>query len=200
MDDDDFVAEGFKKSISKAKSTSRSDAQFVAPRPVTPRKEKTSPRVTDSENSTAVAGNLTETDDSALPSRDITSAEEVVGSHSECPTEDDSLFSSPTSAKPEQWELVKTWIRSVYSINTIFEEIVAMCKVEQLAAGCVKSENLFDADTGHVQFRCKHISGFSRSHVRLFSSFVCFFINSDTVMHSVKYENMIVGHTSGRAA
>ena len=118
--------------------------------------------------------NLTETDDSALPSRDITSAEEVVGSHSECPTEDDSLFSSPSSAKPEQWELVRTWIRSVYSIDTIFEEIVAMCKVEQLAAGCVKSENLFDADTGHVQFRCKHISGFSRSHVRLFSCFVCF--------------------------
>ena len=174
MDDDNFVEEGIPKTTSKAKSVSRSDAQFVPPRPVPPKKEKPSARVTDSENSTDVAGNLTETDDSALPFRDITSAEEVVGSFSECPTEDDSLFSSPT--KPEQWELVKTWIRSVYSIDTIFEEIVAICKVEQLAAGCVKSENLFDADTGHVLFRCKHISGFSRSHVRLFSSFVCFLL------------------------
>ena len=79
----------------------------MPPRPVIPKKEKPSGRVTDSENSTAVASNLTETDDSAVPSRDITSAEEVVGSHSECPTEEDSLFSSPSSGKPEQWELVK---------------------------------------------------------------------------------------------
>ena len=128
MDDDDFVEEVTQKSISKAKSNSRSDAHFVQPRPVPLKKEKPSARVTDSENSTAVAGNLTETDDSALPSRDITSAEEFVGSHSECPTEEDSLFSSPSSAKPEQWELVKTWIRSVYSIDTIFGEIVAIAK------------------------------------------------------------------------
>ena len=67
---------------------------------------------------------------------------------------------------------MKTWIRSGYSIDTIFGEIVAMCKVEQLAAGCVKSENLFDGDKGHILFRCKNIAGFSRSHVRLFSCFV----------------------------
>ena len=108
MDDDDFVEEGIQKTSCKAKSKSRSEAQFVPPRPVTPRKEKSYGRVTDSENSTAVAGNLTETDDSAVSSRDITSAEEVIGSHSECPTEEDSLFSSPSSGKPEQWELVKT--------------------------------------------------------------------------------------------
>ena len=130
--------------------------------------------MTDSETSTAVASNSTETDESAVPSREITSAEEVVGSHSECPTEEDSLFSSPSSGKPEQWELVKTWIRSGYSIDTIFQEIVAICTVEQLAAGCVKNENLFDGDTGHILFRCKHIAGFSRSHVRLFSCLVCF--------------------------
>ena len=115
---------------------------------------------------------MTETDEYAQPSREITSAEEVVGSHSECPTEEDSLFSSPSSGKPEQWELVKTWIRSGYSIDTIFQEIVAICKVEQAAAGCVKSENLFTPEKGHMLFRCKNIAGFSRSHVRLFSCFV----------------------------
>ena len=170
MDDDDFVEEGIQKTTSKAKSVSKSDAQFVPPRPVTPRKEKPSGRVTDSE--TAVASNLTETDESAVPSRDITSAEEVVRSHSECPTEEDSLFSSPSSGKPEQWELVKTWIRSGYLINTIFGEIVAICKVEQLAAGCVKSENLFTPEKGHILFRCKNTAGFSRSHVRLFLVFL----------------------------
>ena len=172
MEDDDFVEEGIQKTTSKAKAGFKTDAQFVPPRPVTPRKEKPTGRVTDSETSTAVASNLTETDESALPSREITSAEELVGSHSEYPTEEDSLFSSPSPGKPEQWELVKTWIRSGYSIDTIFGEIVAICKVEQLAAGCVKSENLFDGDNGHVLFRCKNIAGFSRSHVRLFSCFV----------------------------
>ena len=173
MQDDDFVEEGIQKSTSNAKSVSKSDAQFVPPRPVTPRKEKPSGRVTDSENSTAVASNLTETDESSLLSREITSAEEVVWSQS-CPTEEDSLFSSQSSGKPEQWELVKTWIRSGYSIDTIFEEIVAICKVEQAAAGCVKSENLFTPEKGHILFRCRNIAGFSRSHVKLFS---CFFVS-----------------------
>ena len=174
MQDDDFVEEVTQKSTSKATSVSKSDAQFVPPRPVTPRKEKPSGSVTDSENSTAVASNLTETDESALPSRDITSAEVVLGSQSECPTEEDSLLSSPSSGKPEHWELVKTWIRSGYSIDTIFNEIVTMCKVEQTAAGCVKSENPFTPEKGHILFRCKNIAGFSLSHVRLFS---CFFVN-----------------------
>ena len=128
--------------------------------------------MSESENSTAVAGNVTETDESTLTSRDITSAEEVLGSQSKCATEEESLRRSPSPGKPEQWELVKTWIRSGYSIDTIFGEIVAICKVEQLAAGCVKSKNLFDGDTGHILFRCKNIAGFSRSHVRLFSCFV----------------------------
>ena len=80
MDDDDFVEEVTQKSTSKAKSVSKSDAQFVPPRPMTPKKDKPPgrDRLTDSENSTAVAANLTETDGSALTSRDITSAEEVV--------------------------------------------------------------------------------------------------------------------------
>ena len=179
MDDDDFVEEvTLKSSISK--SVSKSDSPFVPPRPVTPRKDKPSgrDRMTNSENSTAVAANLTETDDSALTSRDITSAEEVVGSQSECPTEEDSLLSSPSPGKPEQWELVKTWIRSGYSIDTIFNEIVTICKAEQAAAGCVKNENLFTAEEGHVLFRARNIAGFSRSHVRLFSCFfVCFFFS-----------------------
>ena len=77
---------------------------LVLPRPVTPKKYRGSvqERMSKSEKSTAVAGNLTETDESALPSREITSAEEVIGSQSECGTEENSLFSSPSPGKPEQ--------------------------------------------------------------------------------------------------
>ena len=52
MDDDDFVEEVTQKSKSISKSVSKSDAQFVPPRPVTPRKDKPSGRdgLTDSEN------------------------------------------------------------------------------------------------------------------------------------------------------
>ena len=75
-------------------------------------------RVSESENSTAVAANVTKTDESTRTSRDIPSAEDVLGSQSECATEEDSLLSSPSPGKPEQWELVKTWIRSGSSIDT----------------------------------------------------------------------------------
>ena len=49
----------------------------MQPRQVTPKKDNGSvrERVSVLDNSTAVAGNLTETDESALPSREITSTE-----------------------------------------------------------------------------------------------------------------------------
>ena len=98
MDDDDFVEDLSQNSTSKSKSVSKSDAKFALPRPVTPKRDKppARDRVSESDNSTAVAGNLTETDESALTSRDITSAEDILGSQSECVTEEDSLLSSPS--------------------------------------------------------------------------------------------------------
>ena len=70
----------------KSKSVSKSDAKFVQPHPVTRKKDRApgNERVSESENSTAVAGQLIETDESALPSREVTSAEEVIASQSEC--------------------------------------------------------------------------------------------------------------------
>ena len=78
-------------------------------------------RVSKSDNSTAVLGNLTETDESGLPCREATSTEEVMASQSECATEQDSLFGSPSPDRPEKWELVKTWIVSRFSIDAIFQ-------------------------------------------------------------------------------
>ena len=66
-----------------------------------------------------------------------------MGSQSECATEEESPLSSLSLGKPEQWELVKTWIRYGYSIDTIFHEIVTICKAEQAAAGCFKIKNSF---------------------------------------------------------
>ena len=167
MNDDDFVENLSEKSTSKSKSVSRSDAKFAIPRLVTPKKVKAPvrDRALESKNSTAVAGNLTETDESARTSRDITSAEDVMDSQSECDTEEESLLSSPSPGKSEQRELIKTWIRTGYSIEAIFNEIVTICKTEQSASGYVKLENIFSAEDGHILFRAKNITGYSRSHV-----------------------------------
>ena len=131
---------------------------------MTPKKGRAGLRehMSESENSTAVAGNVTETDESSMTSRDITSAEDVLGSQSECVTEEESLLSSPSPGKPEQWELVKTWIRSSYSIETIFNEIETICKAEQAAAGTVKIENSFTTEEGHILYRAKNIAFHSR--------------------------------------
>ena len=60
MDDDDFVEQLSEDSTSKLKSVSRADAKFALPRPVTSKKDKpvVRERVSESENSTAVAGNV----------------------------------------------------------------------------------------------------------------------------------------------
>ena len=91
MDDDDFVEKSSQYSGSKLKSVAKSDAKFVQTQLVTPRKSRTpgNDRESKSENYTAVAGPWTETDESALPSREVTSAEEVIASQSECATEED---------------------------------------------------------------------------------------------------------------
>ena len=127
MEDDDFVDKSSQGSASQSKSVLKDDGKFVQPHPVTPKKDRGSgrQRVSESDNSTAVAGNLTETDELVLPSREVTSAEEVIASQSECATEEDSLFSSPSPGRPEKWELVKTFIVSRYSIDTIFVDITA---------------------------------------------------------------------------
>ena len=74
MDNDDFLEKSSQDSAPRLKGVSKSDAKFVQPLPVTPKKIK--PAVNDrapkSEKSTAVADLSTETDESVLPSRDLT--------------------------------------------------------------------------------------------------------------------------------
>ena len=84
MDDDDFVEKMSQDSGSKLKSVSKSDAKFVQPQLVAPKKARApgKDRVSESENSTAVGGQLTETDESALLPREVTSAKEVIASQS----------------------------------------------------------------------------------------------------------------------
>ena len=99
----------------------------------------------------------------------------MFGSQSECATEEESLLSSPSPGRPEQLELVKTWSRSIYSIESIFNEIVTIFKAEQATAGTVKLENTFNQDEGHILFKASNIAGFGRSHVSLFG---CLFVLS----------------------
>ena len=113
---------------------------------------------------------MTETEESALPSREVTSAEEVIASQSECATEEKSLFSSPSPGRPEKWELVKTWFVSRYSIDSIFVDITSILKAEMTTAGTAPGENSFNNEKGHILFRATNIAGFGRTHV----SWICF--------------------------
>ena len=74
-------------SASHSKSVSRDDGKFVRPLPVTPKaKEKSSgrKRVSETDDSTAVAGKLIKTDDCQQPSRDVSSTEDQKDSQLEC--------------------------------------------------------------------------------------------------------------------
>ena len=53
--------------------------------------------MSETDDSTAVAGELIKTDDSQQPSRDVYSTEDQKGSQLECATEEDCLFGSPGS-------------------------------------------------------------------------------------------------------
>ena len=70
MEGNDFVDKSSHDCASKSKG-GKDDSKFVCPLPVTPKaKEKSSgrKRVSESDDSTAVAGNLIKTDDSLQPS------------------------------------------------------------------------------------------------------------------------------------
>ena len=75
MKGNDFVDKSSQGSASKSKGA-KDDSKFVRPLPVTPKaKEKLSghKRVSESADSTTVAGNLIKTDDCQQPSRDVSS-------------------------------------------------------------------------------------------------------------------------------
>ena len=100
MDDNDFVEKSSQGSASHSKGVSMDDGKFVRPLPVTTKaKEKSSgrKRVSETDDSTAVAGKLIKTDDCQQPSRDVSSPEDQKGSQLECAKKEDSLFGSPGS-------------------------------------------------------------------------------------------------------
>ena len=167
MDDDDFLEKSSQDSAPRLKGVSKSDAKFVQPLPVTPKKIKpaVNDRVSESDKSTAVADLLTETDESELPSSELTSADEVIPSQSEAATEEDSLLGSPCPGRSEKWEIVKTWLTSRYNPDTIFLEITNILKAEMTIAGLVQCNNIFNHDKGDLLFRATNIAGFGRTHV-----------------------------------
>ena len=82
MEGNDFVDKSSQGSASKLKGA-KDDSKFVRPLPVTPKaKEKSSgrKRVSESADSTTVAGKLIKTDDCQQPSRDVCSTENQKGS------------------------------------------------------------------------------------------------------------------------
>ena len=83
MEGNDFVDKSSQGSASHSQGVSRDDGKFVRPLPVTPKaKEKSSgrKRVSESADSTTVAGKLIKTDDCQQPSRDVSSTENKKGS------------------------------------------------------------------------------------------------------------------------
>ena len=66
------------------KGVSRDDGKFAQPLPVTPKKLRAAVNdcASKSDKSTVVAELSTETDESVLPSREVTSADEVIPSQS----------------------------------------------------------------------------------------------------------------------
>ena len=174
MDNDDFVEKSSQASASHSKGVSRDDGKFAQPLPVTPKKIRAAvnDRASESDKSTAVAELSTETDESVLPSREVTSADEVIPSQSEAATEEDSVLSSPCPGRSEKWEMLKTWMVSRYSMDTILLEITNILKAEMTIAGSVPCDNIFNNDKGDLLFRATNIAGFGRTHVR-WSRFPC---------------------------
>ena len=92
VEDDDFVDKSSQGSASKSKGA-KDDSKFVHPLPLSPKptgKSSGPERVSESEDSTAVSGRNTETDESYQNSHDVTSEEDLLGLHSDpqCGTEE----------------------------------------------------------------------------------------------------------------
>ena len=125
-------------SIAASKSAGVQDEHiFVYLLPLSPKpkgKLSGSKQLSKSEDSTAVAGRLSETDESYQPSRDVTSADDLPGSQSapKCWTEEDSLFGSQGNSA--RWELAKQWELQKCTGDAVFHETLQIMKVEMMLA------------------------------------------------------------------
>ena len=84
--DDEDAFDGKRGDTARSSSVPwKSDKTFKAPQPLSPMQNAgvgSRDRMSESEDSTALAGRLTETDESVCASREVTSADEVAGSQS----------------------------------------------------------------------------------------------------------------------
>jgi len=111
-----------------------SESKFVRPLPVTPKAKKKSSgrkRVSESVDSTTVAGKLIKTDDYLQPSRVVSRTEDQKGSQLECATEVDCLFGSPGSKLHR--ELAKN--RSICCKEAIYYDFSNIMKIVMMVAG-----------------------------------------------------------------
>ena len=163
----------------------RDAKKFVHPGPMSPSLRGKSfgrERVSELEDSAAVAGKLTQTDVSFYPSCDVSIADEVQGSKFavcsalDCPAEEESPFGSPCPGSKSGWELVRRWDMGKHTGDSVFLEIThMMLVVEQRIAGKDVCTNMYN-ETGAGLFNATHISGFERSHVR-----VCFILSCTVI-------------------
>jgi len=162
-DDDDFVYKPA-KAAPAASVASKTDQKFKAPEPLSPRKNVacgSRDRVSESEDSTAVAGRLTETEESVRASQDITSTDDVTGGGDD----DDCVIASPSSS--ETWECVRRFNVGRETEGAVFDMVSTILNQEQMVAGTpctvIKRAQIagdpFDTST--------RICGFGRSHVRI---------------------------------
>ena len=167
-DEDDFVAKPA-KAATAALAASKSDQKFKAPQPLSPRKNvacASHDRVSESEDSTAVAGRLTETDESVRASQDATSTDDVAGGG-----EDDNCFIvSPGSSAT--WECVRRFNMGRETEGAVFDMVSTIFNQEMMVAGtpCVVIKR---ADIEGDPFdKCTRICGFGRSHVSIIVLFI----------------------------
>jgi len=162
-DDDDFVYKPA-KAAPAASVASKTDQKFKAPEPLSPRKNVacgSRDRVSESEDSTAVAGRLTETEESVRASQDITSTDDVTGGGED----DDCVIASPSSSAT--WECVRRFNMGRETEGAVFDMVSTILNQEQMVAGTpctvIKRAEIagdpFDTST--------RICGFGRSHVRI---------------------------------
>ena len=115
MDDDNLASKRSKLSAESKAEDEISAKRFKHPLPLSPRQTErltSSMRLSESEESTVVAGRITETDESATPSRDVTDLDEQTGSVADLGTVSDSVFSSSCAV----WGTARRWNSTTFTM------------------------------------------------------------------------------------
>jgi len=167
MEEDDENSLNSGHSVPTKSLGSRSDNRFKPPLPLSPKPSISSggrERLSESEDSTALAGRLTETDESVHASLDVTSADEVPELQSGV-EEDDCVIGSPSVGGG--WEVARRFNMKKQTVDSVFDQVAAIMNAEQLVAGTKAKEFKCKGSTGNKFDDATHIAGFGRTHVRM---------------------------------